>query len=184
MPMTEKDNSVLTALFQHNKWANLKLLEFCENLTHEQLRATAVGTYGDILNTLPHIIGAELRYVQRVNGKEPPTPPLSRDHWPGFDELKQLARWTSDEMLQLAVSARADTLVREHWDEDKVTEEYPLASLMLQALNHGTEHRAQIATILTQLGLAPPEMDGWQFMVETGAYRTLRDPSEPNEQVT
>ena len=30
----------------------------------------------------------------------------------------------------------------------------------------GTEHRSQVATILTQLGVEPPEMDGWTYFFE------------------
>jgi uncharacterized damage-inducible protein DinB len=39
---------------------------------------------------------------------------------------------------------------------------------LLQAVNHGTEHRSQVATILTQLGVVPPEMDGWTYFEESG----------------
>jgi len=44
-------------------------------------------------------------------------------------------------------------------DEDGV----PTSVVLLQAINHGTEHRSQAATILTQLGIEPPPMDGWNF---------------------
>ncbi len=40
--------------------------------------------------------------------------------------------------------------------------------LLLQAINHGTEHRSQVATILSQLGVQAPEMDGWTFFLDTG----------------
>lgn len=40
--------------------------------------------------------------------------------------------------------------------------------LLLQAINHGTEHRSQIATILTQLGVEAPEMDGWTYFFDGG----------------
>lgn len=29
--------------------------------------------------------------------------------------------------------------------------------------DHGREHRTHAATILTQLGIEPPVIDGWQF---------------------
>jgi uncharacterized damage-inducible protein DinB len=35
-------------------------------------------------------------------------------------------------------------------------------------VNHGTEHRSQVATILTQLGVEPPEMDGWTYFLASG----------------
>jgi uncharacterized damage-inducible protein DinB len=42
----------------------------------------------------------------------------------------------------------------------------PVSLFLLQAVNHGTEHRSQVATILTQLGVEPPEMDGWTYFFE------------------
>jgi uncharacterized damage-inducible protein DinB len=44
----------------------------------------------------------------------------------------------------------------------------PASLLLLQAVNHGTEHRSQVATILTQLGIEPPDMDGWTFFEASG----------------
>ena len=35
----------------------------------------------------------------------------------------------------------------------------PCASILLHVFNHGTHHRGQISTVLTQLGVAAPEMD-------------------------
>ena len=35
--------------------------------------------------------------------------------------------------------------------------------LLVQAINHATEHRTQVAAILTQLGIEPPGMDGWTY---------------------
>jgi uncharacterized damage-inducible protein DinB len=172
----QTDNSVLTTLFHHNTWANLKLLDFCEALSDEQLAASAPGTYGSIRDTLLHIARGEVSYVQRVNGKLPAEPP-PRDQFPGFAVLRDAARWAREELLQLALSARTDTLVTETWDEG--TEQYPLASLMMQAINHATEHRTHVATILTQLGLEPPDMSGWQYMVETGEHQVVPH-AEPN----
>src|SRR4029453_15953612 len=97
------DTSVLTALFAHNTWANLKLLDFCEKLGEAQPHAPAIGGFGSIRDTLWHIVGGEVSYVVRVNGKLPPTP-VSPDQFPGFAALKEVARWTNDELLQLALS--------------------------------------------------------------------------------
>jgi uncharacterized damage-inducible protein DinB len=162
------DSSVLTTLFAHNVWANLKLLDVCEQFTDAQLDATAIGCFGSIRATLWHIIGGEVSYVARVNGKLPSTP-ISRDQFPGFAALKDVARWTNNELLQLARAARQDTLVRER--EDDLVAVYPLASLMVQAINHATEHRAQVAAIITQLGMEPPDMSVWQYMVEIGEFQ-------------
>jgi len=162
------DTSVLTTLFAHNAWANLKLLDFCEKLSDEQLDATAIGCFGSIRDTLWHIVGGEVSYVERVNGKLPPQP-FSPDQFPGFAALKDAARWTNDELHQLALSARQDTMVTE--SEGDLNVEYRLASLMMQAINHANEHRAQIAAIITQLGMEPPDMSGWQYMGDIREFR-------------
>lgn len=159
------DTSVLTTLFAHNVWANLKLLDACEQLTDAQLDTTAIGCFGSIRDTLWHIIGGEVSYVVRVNGKLPPTP-VSRDQFPGFPALRDVARWTNNELLQLALAARKDSRVRE--SEHGLVFVYPLASLMVQAINHANEHRAQIAAIITQMGIEPPDMSVWQYMGEIG----------------
>jgi uncharacterized damage-inducible protein DinB len=44
----------------------------------------------------------------------------------------------------------------------------PEQMLLLQAINHGTEHRAQVATTLTPIGVTPPGMDGWDFFFGAG----------------
>jgi uncharacterized damage-inducible protein DinB len=80
--------------------------------------------------------------------------------------LKDAVRWTHDELLQLALAARKDTSVRQR--PPRLLIEYKLPSLMVQAINHSTEHRTQISTIITQLGKEPPDMSGWSFMEEIG----------------
>lgn len=174
LPSAHGENSVLKGLFQHNTWANLKLLDFCEGLSDEQLDRSAIGVYGSIRDTLRHIVGAEVSYVRRVNGRLP-AEPLSRDRFPGFAVLKQAARWAGEELPQLALSARAETIVEERSPDLKEVVRYPLASLMIQAINHSTEHRTQVSAIITQLGLEPPDMSGWQYMVERGEFQEMTE---------
>src|SRR5215211_5887759 len=131
MQDTERgDTGVLDKLFAHNAWASLKLLDFCERLSDEQLDATAIGGFGSIRNTLQHIVGAEVSYVERVNGKLP-AELLSPNQFAGFEVLKDAVRWTGDELLQLALSARKDTRVRQRPPRMRI--EYTLASLIAQA---------------------------------------------------
>jgi uncharacterized damage-inducible protein DinB len=164
------DTSVLNTFFAHNTWANLKLLGFCEGLSDEQLDTTAIGGFGSIRDTLLHIVGAEVSYVERVNGKLP-AKPLGPGQFPGFAVLKDAVRWAGDELLQLALSAQKDTRVRQRPPRQLI--EYTLASLIVQAISHSTEHRTQISAIITQLGTEPPDMSGWNYMEEIGELQEL-----------
>ena len=39
---------------------------------------------------------------------------------------------------------------------------------LAQALHHGTDHRSQMCTALTTLGVEPPAIDVWDFGAEDG----------------
>lgn len=167
--MENGEAPILTSLFGHNTWANLKLLHFCEGLTDAQLDTTAIGGFGSIRETLQHIINSEVSYVERVNGQLPAEP--SNDQFSEFAVLKEHARWAGDALLQLALTAHTDTLVRQR--PPRHAYQYPLAMLIMQALTHSTEHRTQISAIITQLGLEPPDLSGWQYMEDTGNIQDL-----------
>jgi uncharacterized damage-inducible protein DinB len=177
MPPTEQgDTSVLTALFGHNTWANRTLLEFCAGLSAEQLDATAVGGFGSIRATLVHIAYSEVDYVNLATEKWPAVVPPS-DRFVGFAVLQDAVRWAGAELLQLALAARADTIVRVMRPQEPIFE-YPLAGLLVQVLNHSTEHRTQISAILTQLGIAPPALSGWTYLREQGEFHEFAAPTE------
>jgi uncharacterized damage-inducible protein DinB len=165
------DTSILTKLFHHNTWANLKLLDFCESLSEEQLGTTTVGCFGSIRDTLVHIVNSEVDYVNLATNKRPAVS-LPSDQFQGFEVLKEGVRWAGDELLQLAIATRADTIVRVTRPQEPIYE-YPLATFIVQAFNHSTEHRTQISTIITQLGITPPVMSGWKYMREMGEFREL-----------
>jgi uncharacterized damage-inducible protein DinB len=39
---------------------------------------------------------------------------------------------------------------------------------LAQVLHHGTDHRSQICTALTTLGVDPPDIDAWDFGLQDG----------------
>ena len=39
----------------------------------------------------------------------------------------------------------------------------PLGIRLAQVVHHGTDHRSQVCTALTNLGITPPEIDAWDF---------------------
>ena len=95
MPENERaDTSVLTTLFGHNLWANLKLLDFCEHLSYAQLDATAIGGFGSIRDSLVHIVSAEVDYVNLVTDKLPAVP-LPSEQFLGFEVLRVGVRWAT-----------------------------------------------------------------------------------------
>jgi uncharacterized damage-inducible protein DinB len=155
-----------TAFYRQNEWANLAIIDVCRGLTDEQLDATVPGTYGTVRETLRHIVGAEGGYAARL-GAEPASRLKGGDPWPGFDALAEMAS-AAAEVFVASVSGDPAHAIRvggdDPWDAEA-------AVIAVQVLNHGTEHRSQIATILTTLGIEPPELSGWEWGIATGAMR-------------
>jgi uncharacterized damage-inducible protein DinB len=52
----------------------------------------------------------------------------------------------------------------------------PVSLRLAQVLHHGTDHRSQVCTALTSLGLTPPEVDVWAYARATGRERAVELP--------
>lgn len=154
-------NDGLIHFFRQNLWANLRLLDECASLTDEQLDATLDGTYGSVRVTLMHIFAGEESYVQHFTGRRPE--PALRTHNPfvGFDELRGRARLNGESLIALAGQWQEGDMLQIP-DEGEI---FDIAAIivLIQAINHGTDHRSQIATILGQQGIEFPELSGWSY---------------------
>jgi uncharacterized damage-inducible protein DinB len=163
--MPEMD--LVTEFFRHNSMMNQRLVEACRQLSSEQLGATATGTYGSIGATLVHIANSQVAYVARLLDTERPER-LPEDPFPGFEALAERFAHGDAQLEEAAKQARQDRKVQVTGDDPPGTWWMPVSLFLLQAVNHGTEHRSQVATILTQLGVEPPEMDGWAYFFASG----------------
>lgn len=153
----------LTTLFHHNRWANLRLVETCKGLNDEQLDAAIVGGYGSIRDTLQHIARSEHSYCYRIrtgesSGQSSGKPPMS------VQEIAESLAESGQGLIDLAGGVGADETVVVDWRG--TPRAVPKTIFLTQAINHATEHRAQILTILTQLGVEPPSLDAWTFFDE------------------
>ncbi|MDQ2690002.1 MAG: DinB family protein [Chloroflexota bacterium] len=155
-------SSLLTDAFAHHAWATLRLLDVCESLTAEQLDTTVPGTYGSIMATLRHMVGADSWYLYRVSGER--FEPIS-------DEDEAVLDLAGMRALMETNGPRWQQLVAGPLDPDEmisVTREdgtygAPIGIRLAQVLHHGTDHRSQICTALTSLGVEPPAIDLWDY---------------------
>lgn len=153
--------SALTELYKHNLWANLHLLDVCAGLDEAQLDATVPGTYGSIRDTLLHLFAAEGRYVARLSGREPDQSFGEQAGFPGWEQLRERARQSGEALIAISENFDASRILRGTYRGEAYA--IPAVVPMIQAINHATEHRVHIATILTQQGVEPPTLDGWQY---------------------
>ena len=162
--MTE---NVLVRLFEHNNWANQEIIRVCLDLTDEQLDARPRSvTKGTIRQTLMHLVSAQRRYLALLTlpMEERPNTPLA------FDEVVQVANDSGSRLLTL-IDKDGEAKGREIQTSDGYLVD-PWV-VLLQAINHADEHREQISSMLTDLGITPPRLDGWSFGDVQGALLPL-----------
>ena len=157
-------NILLVEFFRHNLWSNLRLLDLCADLSDEQLRAEAPGTYGTVQDTLVHLLAAEQRYVTLLTSAELESPLHESGGFPGVAALRDAARWSGEALIEAAGRARPSRILRGVRRGEPYT--LPVAVPLIQAINHATEHRTQVIGTLSPRGIAPPEIDGWAFAPE------------------
>lgn len=155
--------------FRQNTWANLELIAACSSLTDRQLDTVVEGTYGSIRDTFVHILTAEAGYARRLGRTPDQRLPWDQD-WPGFDALTAMARANGDAFVDVAELDGAE-LVEVGGKGDSYSVQ--MAVIAVQAFHHGTEHRGQIATVMTTLEVEPPELSSWEWGLATGRMMPL-----------
>lgn len=153
--MTE---TLLVKLFEHNNWANNEIIQACLALRDEQLDAEPqTATKGSIRRTLVHLVASQQGYLSLMT-----LPVEARLNVPpAFTELQQAASISGAGLLALA----RDEPSRHFNTQLRTTDGYLVEPwvVMLQVINHATEHREQISSMLSALGVTPPNLDGWSY---------------------
>ena len=152
--------SELSDAFAHHVWATIKLIDVCLELDEKQLETAAPGTYGSILDTMRHIVGADASYLfVTTRGRTQPIDEEDMDLAALATEMEGHGdAWSS----LLAERPDPDEVLERHRDDGSETHA-PMGIRLAQALHHGSDHRSQICTALTTLGAEPPSIDVWDF---------------------
>ena len=107
-----------------------------------------------------HLVGADRSYLSVLSG----------------GQVTQIDKSSMDVALLRAVMTTAagdwasvletdpdpDAIVTRHRDDGSLSHA-PAGIRLAQAIHHGTDHRSQICTALTSLGVEPPAIDVWDF---------------------
>ena len=153
----------LKTIFRHHLWANLRLFGACLDLTNEQLNAVIPGVYGTIWETLRHIVSAEQSYFSRISTGRMFQHP---DEGPpkGVPALIELVVANGEGFIEWAQKVQAGDRVDIDWDGE--LRQVPKTIILNQVINHATEHRSQVMTMLTQIGIEPPDVSSWSYFRE------------------
>ncbi len=160
--MNQQD--ILT-FYKYNQWANAKILNAAANITQEQYLAPASFPHGGLRSTLVHVLFAEWIWRNRWEGTSP-TVRLKAEDFPTVESLR--TRWAEEERLlmdfvdHLTDERLASTINYTNTSGKLFTR--VLWHMMAHVVNHGTQHRAEAAALLTEFGCSPGDIDLIYFL--------------------
>lgn len=154
-------------LYKYNQWANGKILNAAAEVTREQFAAPATFPHGGLRGTLVHALFAEWIWRKRWEGTSP-TERLKSEDFPTVESLRD--RWLDEERrLMDFVEAVTDERLNSSFAYRNTRGEpftQILWQVMVHVVNHGTQHRAEAAALLTDFGRSPGDVDLVYFLME------------------
>ena len=155
----------ILVLYTYNQWANSKIRTAAKNVTQEQFLAEAPYPHGGLRGTLTHILFAEWIWRNRWEGTSPSFR-IKPEEFPALESL--LGRWQEEEskLMGFVESLTDESLIgpSDYKNTKGVPKENILWQAMAHVVNHGTQHRAEAAALLTEFGCSPGDVDMIYFL--------------------
>ena len=157
------EQPLLETLFAYDRWATRALLEECAKLTQEEFeRPVGIGP-GSVERTLNHLVGAIFFFADRLN-RRAQRPRLEKDgRTKTATELLMLfdqAERDFSEAVTRTIAAHTVTDLFNWTDIDEgpidPDNQMPYTLAFAQMIDHGIQHRTQVADMLELLGKGLP----------------------------
>jgi uncharacterized damage-inducible protein DinB len=158
---------------RYNRLANVLLYDACARLDDADYRRDLGAFFGSVHGTLNHLLLGDTIWMTRFDGRAHPSTGLDAILFDDFTAL-HAARAAMDARIERFFAALPPGFDRggvRYVNNSGFDTEDPLSVILPHFFNHQTHHRAQVHTLLSQLGHAPPVLD---------LHRVLRpDPQVP-----
>ena len=152
-------------LYAYNGWATGRVLDAVASLTPEQLNAPGTAGHGSVRDTLLHLLDTHRGWLSWWDGSLSAEQAYALKSDPAdLPDLPALRRYLGEIERQTeaftATLGDADLERVYGWDlPDGRRWEMSLWGMMLHVANHGTQHRAEAAAMLTAFGHSPGDLD-------------------------
>ena len=152
------DAESLLPFVRFHAWANKRILDTAAELPDDELRQPAPLDHGTALQTLRHLVDVDWSWREFCTGNDVGKAYL----WERvpLEDLASVATRSVDEGAQLVAYVRSldDAALAESLaldDEMSV----PRWLIVAHVVNHGTQHRSELARYFTDRGHSPGELD-------------------------
>jgi uncharacterized damage-inducible protein DinB len=150
---------MLTELYEYAAWANGRLLDLAERLPEADVRRRFSEGALPVLETFVHLASADRRWLARWK-QEPLPPGLTVADVPSIAAVRRVFDETAaarrDYLAGLDDAALGAPI---SWQDGAETRTCARWQGIMQSSNHGTQHRSEIAAMLTDCGHSPGDLD-------------------------
>lgn len=148
-------NPTLDRLFRHMAWANAYLFEQLKELPEERLALKAPNNEWSIASIIEHLVRAAGFYVTRLGGQITSNDYVTPSTTADISLLAKLCAGFDAQLRALAVEPDGIT----KYERNGRTIHRARSTILGQSIHHATEHRAQIAGILSSHGINAVDLD-------------------------
>ena len=151
--------AIIADLYEYGAWAQERLLARAELLSAAELREKLTEGALPILDSFTHLLSADRRWLARwqevaLPGRLTPADlPAVADVRRAGAELTEARRRYIAHLDDGALGAPI------RWQDDGEIRTLLRWQALVQCANHGTQHRSEIAAMLTDLGRSPGDLD-------------------------
>ncbi len=149
----------LLALVRYHAWANDRILTVAADLSDEEFRATGKFDHDTAFQTLRHLVDVDWSWREFCIGNKVGETYVW-DHGFVLDGLPAIHAFCLEEDMRLRSYV-------ESLDDEALSESMALGGdfsvprwlILAHVVNHGTQHRSELARYLTECGHSPGDMD-------------------------
>ncbi len=150
---------ILWLLAYHNR-ANAKIFETAGNLSEEQLKQANTFDLDTAFQSLRHMVDVDWSWRLTAQGSGPIKDYLwERVPMNTFAEVRAAWEQDSAELMAFAEALDDAALQNEVLINRETGERTPVWKILAHVVNHGTQHRAELARYLTVCGYSPGDLD-------------------------
>lgn len=155
-PVTE----MIQTLYRYNLWANERILDTAENLTTEQFIAKVGASFDSVRDTLVHTMNVQRNWLARFQEQPLGEQMVFRDY-PTLSTVRAAWMPINEQTNAFVATLNDETLVKviRYTNSLGTPCAYSLWQMMTHQANHGTQHRSEVAVMLTQFGYSPGGLD-------------------------
>ena len=155
------DADSLLTFVRYQAWANDRLLTTAADLSEEEFRRTGVLDHGSAFDTLRHLADVDWSWREFCAGNDVGQTYVW-DHGFTLDDVPSIHAFCLEEDARLR--RYVTSLDRTALDEPLALSEepddvIPRWLIVAHTVNHGTQHRSELARYLTECGHSPGDLD-------------------------